>query len=357
MGPYLLLAAYTALLWLVHYRRFLNRRGFLVAALVPAFALLAFRGTSVGEDTLMYLQMASVARDMGWGDLLHIGSSVVWNMNQYGYGSSVNVGYLLLCKIIITVFGNVEAVQVFCAAVTCGLVGRFIYRNVDNVGMAYWIFLCGGLFMFAFNGMRQMLALAIAAQSYEPLKSKRPCLALGLVVLASALHTSALIFLGIFALYVITDNQKVLKPALVACLLIPLSMPLIESITKLISAQYASYFQNNYWDASVGGIALIWLLIFASLLIVCRKSKTHEERFVALISGVYLSLVLSSMSVSILERVALYPQIFLMLLFPHCREAVDNNNRWWFTMLVVLSNLFLFVSYAVSPTRTYVSLF
>lgn len=194
MWPYLILAGYTALLWLLLYRGYLSRKGFLIAALFPAAILLGLRGSSVGEDTYMYLRMAVVARGMGWNELSHLGSSIIWNMNQYGYGSSVNVGYLILCKAIISLFGNPEAVQVVCALVTCWLFGRFIYRNIENVRMAYWIFLCGGLYMFAFNGMRQMLALAIVVQGYDSLRSGRMCQTLLFIGLASVIHTSALVF-------------------------------------------------------------------------------------------------------------------------------------------------------------------
>lgn len=357
MLPYLILAGYTALLWLLQYRGYLSRKGFLIAALIPAAILLGLRDSSVGEDAYMYLRMAVVAKGMGWSELSRLGSSVIWNMDQYGYGSSVNVGYLILCKAIISVFAKPEAVQVFCAFATCWLFGRFIYRNIENVGMAYWIFLCGGLYMFAFNGMRQMLALAIAVQGYDCLRSRRVCLTLASIALASVIHTSALVFIAIFGLHVLTKSEKSLKPVLIACLLLPFSMPLLEAITKLISAQYASYFQNNYWNASVGGVAILWVVIFGCLIHLCRRTQTHDGRFITATSGVYLSLAVSSLSISILERVALYPQVFILFLFPYCLEKVNEKNRWWFSSLVIMIFLLLFISYATSPTRAYVPFF
>lgn len=353
MWPYLLLAAFTVLLWLIHYCGFLGRKGFLVLAFVPACALLALRGPNVGEDTCMYLQMATVADGMTWEGLSHVGSSIIWNMDQYGYGSSVNVGFLVLCKAVMAVSGSGEAVQVFCAIVTCALVGRFIYKNTDNVGLAYWVFLCGGIFMFAFNGMRQMLALAVAAQSYESLKNQRVCLAVIWVVLASLLHTSALVFVVFLIMYVATNSEKVLKPALLACLLLPLMMPALQFVTKMISNQYASYFQNNYWQASVGGIVFIWILTLSSLLAVCCKDKSHDGRFAALMAGIYLSLSVMSLQVSIFERVALYPQIFLLILFPLCLKTISEKNRWWYGAVAVSLLFFLYVSYAANPARVY----
>lgn len=357
MWPYLILAGYTALLWLLLYRGYLSRKGFLIAALFPAAILLGLRDSSVGEDTYMYLRMAVVTKGMGWNELSHLGSSIIWNMDQYGYGSSVNVGYLILCKAIISVFGNPEAVQVVCALVTCWLFGRFIYRNIENVGMAYWIFLCGGLYMFAFNGMRQMLALAIVVQGYDSLRSGRIWQTLLFIALASVIHTSALVFIAIYGLYILTASEKTLMPALIACLLLPLSMPLLMAITKLISLQYASYFQTNYWNASVGGVAILWLFIFGSLIYLCRRTQTHIGRFITVTSGTYLSLVFSSLSVSILERVALYPQVFILFLFPYCLEIVNEKNRWWYTSLVVLVFFLMFISYAASPTREYIPFF
>ena len=211
--------------------------------------------------------------------------------------------------------------------------------------------------MFAFNGMRQMLALAIVVQGYDSLRSGRIWQTLLFIALASVIHTSALVFIAIYGLYILTASEKTLMPALIACLLLPLSMPLLMAITKLISSQYASYFQTNYWNASVGGVAILWLFIFGSLIYLCRRTQTHIGRFITVASGTYLSLVFSSLSVSILERVALYPQVFILFLFPYCLEIVNEKNRWWYTSLVVMVFFLMFISYAASPTREYIPFF
>lgn len=209
--------------------------------------------------------------------------------------------------------------------------------------------------MFAFNGMRQMLALAFVVQSYESLKKKRVVQTVIWVALASTIHTSALVFVALLILHLVMKSEAALKPSLIACLLLPSLMPLFQILTNLVSDQYASYFINNYWNASVGGIVLIWMLAFASLIVVCRKDKSHSGRLISSAVGVYLSLSVASLSVSILERVALYAQVFLLLLFPRCLETVNEKNQWWYIAVVVLLLLLLYVSYATSPARVYVT--
>lgn len=270
MIPYLLLAAYVLFCWLLHCRGVLGRGPFLVAFLVPAWALLAFRGSSVGEDTAMYLQMARVVDGLPWKDVLIPWGSIIWNMNEWGYGSTVDLGFLALCKLVMGVAGDPQWVIAVCSAIICAGFGRFLYHCDEDVAQSMWCFLCGGLYMFAFSGMSQMVALAVAVQCLHLMHLGHWFRAVAFVLVALLFHVSAL------ALLVAVVAARLLRlrrayAVLIGCsIAFPLLIGMAEPLVAAISPQYASYFQNNYWDAQIGGVVLWWAVIAVCCFVVNR---------------------------------------------------------------------------------------
>lgn len=335
MIPYVVLAAAIACLWIVQGRQLMSRRLFIGTSFFLMFLFLALRGPSVGEDTRMYLSMAYVARDMPWDDLANISADIIWLPDEHGYGPKVDVGYLLLNKIIMLAFNNPQAVLVFCSAVICVGFARFIYKNELNVGQATWVFLCGGLYMFAFNGMRQMLAIAIAIQSYEHMRRGEWLRAILWVFGGWFFHTSALLFAGVLAIYWLLRGKKSFILGVIVCCAVPAIMPLLEPIVRIVSPQYASYLQANIWEASVNGVMAVWIFLLVSIVFVCvRGNREQNTRFILLMAFLYLSLMVSSLFYSMFERIALYAQVFVPLFFciaqrtveEHCANALQHAN-------------------------------
>ena len=326
MLPYLVLAGAVACLWLLLKREQISRFLFVGTAFLFMFFFLAFRAASVGEDTQMYLDVACVARDMPWTNLSNIAADIIWQYDDFGYGSSIDVGYLILNKIIMLGFNCPQAVVIFCSAVICAGFARFIYRNERDVAQATWIFLCGGLYMFAFNGMRQMLAMAIAIQFYECARKGRWIQATLWILGGWFFHTSAIIFLVFLVLFRLVKNEKIYRGICILCCAIPIMLPFAEPLVALVSEQYAKYFSNNIWEISVNGVMLIWLLLLASLIVTfVRGKKSNELHFLTLVALSYLALMLASLSLSVFERLSLYSQAFLPLFFAQAKLTLE---RW-----------------------------
>ena len=238
MIPYLFLAAWALLCWLLNYRGFLGRGAFLGAVLVPCWALLALRGASVGEDTSMYLQMARVADGLSWRDVLVPWGSVIWNMNEWGYGSTVDLGYLALCKLVMAIFDDPQWVLAVCSAVICVGFGRFLYHCDKDVAQSFSCFLCGGLYMFAFNGMRQMVAMSIGIQCVYSMRRDHFGRAVLFVAVASLVHKSSLVFLFVILVYwLVRRKQTAYATILILTAALPLFVGVLEPLVAYISPQ------------------------------------------------------------------------------------------------------------------------
>lgn len=358
MAPYVLLALYTLLFIYLYQHQIMGRKAFLVFVLVPAALLLGFRGSSVGEDTAMYLRMANVSSLMPWRSLSPIGSSIIWEPNQWGYGSSVDPGFLLYCKVIMTVFNDPQAVLCITAALTCLLIGVFIERNAKNVGQAYWFFLCGGLYMFAFNGMRQMFALAIAVNYYQLARRGKWGWAIMVILVASLLHRSALVVFAFLGLQLIMRLRHTYTVSIVVACLLPAIVQIAFPLVQRISGQYASYYSTNFWSASFGGVTLVWILIICCGIILGHRRRDDEAHgFLSVCDISYVMLELTAASISIIERVALYPLALVCISYDCTVRCVSAKNRWWVSLGGGLLLLALYLSYAASPAREYILCF
>lgn len=358
MIPYILLALYTLLMWYFLRHRVFGRKCFLALCLIPAALLLGLRGGSVGEDTAMYLHMAEVSQMLPWQRLNPLGSALIWNADAYGYGSSVDPGWLLYCKAIMTVFDNPQAVLLITSILTCALIGIFLERNTEDVGPAYWFFLCGGLYMFAFNGVRQMLALAIAANFYQLARKNRWVWAAIIILLASLIHRSALVMLAYMAMMLIMRFKRAYGISVVVAILLPPIVQIAFPLVQRISGQYASYYAVNYWNASYGGVVLVWAVIVACAIVLGRNRRSaKQDGFLSFCALSYVSLEFTASAISIIERVALYPLALVCLSYPEAIKYVRAKNHWWFSLITCLILFALYASYSLSPARSYVLCF
>ena len=354
MVPYISLSLFVLFCWFLYCRGILNSKGYRVAVFIPSALLLALRSSNVGEDTAMYLQMANASAFLPWKSLSPFGSAIMWNANALGFGSSVDPGFLLLLKILMCLFGSAEMAIGFCAILTCLLFAVFLYHNSDNIPQAFWGFMCGGLYMFAFNGVRQMLALSIACNFYQSAKKEQWLRSILLIVLGSCFHRSAIALFGIFAALYLLKFKRFYPIAMISAALMPLLVNIAFPLVRLISPQFASYYAVNYWSAQTGGILLIWLLVlFCSLLLLFKRNDEVSHRFFSFCDAAYLGLSVASLRISIIERVALYAMPFVCLSLEKVLALFPEKSRWIIALFVNGLLFALFVSYAMSPTRCY----
>lgn len=357
MIPYVFLALFTLVCWYLLKREHIHKITFLIAVFTPAFLMLALRGSGVGEDTAMYLHMAEKAELMTWRSLVPFGNPIIWNPDVSGSGPSVDPGYLLLLKSVMVLTGSPQFALAFCAALTCFCFALFIFNNSDDVAQSYWAFLCGGLFMFAFNGVRQLLAIGIAINFYQLARKGHYFQALLLILLGSSLHRSALAVLLLMAADYLLKYEKAYPAVLIVPLLTPVLVNAAYPLVCMISAQFASYYKMNYWSSSVGGITLIWALMLMCAYVLYKKESSREAELLSFCNVSYVSLAVTALRMSIFERVALYLLPFVCLSFERAVKMIPGKAGILFSLLINGLLLALFISYAASPARTYALFF
>lgn len=332
-----------------------NRKYFLTCSFITLSLFLGLRAPSVGEDTLHFVNIFNLSKTFSWGEILSGITETVY-ATQWGVDRKIENGYMLLNKVV-SVFTTNEQWMIFIvAALTCGLFGRFIYKNTKHVFFATQIFICESLYMNSFNLMRQMLALAIALTSYELLKEEKYKKSLAIFVIAFLFHKSAIVLLVLIPLFWIKKEQRALKYVAIGGVIINTFIPVISQVVSSMIPRYSAYFNINYWKVTINGTLILWIIEVVICLYIYRKGIKGKEVFVPVACTIlYLSLEIIGLEISSFTRVALCFRSFLILLFPCVIDYLPRKRiiRQCYVAGVISLLTVAFFSYASSDARIY----
>lgn len=334
-----------------------SRRIFLFLSFATMSFVLGLRGNKVGEDTEHYLNVFKHAANVRWGDMLHsTGMRTGYFTDQFGYTDTIENGFLALAKIVHLFTSNGHVFLFIVAMVTCALFAKFIYNNCEKVIFPTYIFLCESMFMLAFNGARQILAASIAIQAYTFLRHRKWKKAMVVILMAALIHNVALVCFALFPIMLIRSRKeyKSFKYAIVATVISPFVVLLVQSAIVNLFPRYTSYFVSNFWTNSLGGITILWfiefILIFVAYVKIFKAEKSFSTSCLVLI---YLACELMGLRITMFSRVGWFFRPYLMIFFPSC--SIYFTKKTWRIVqggLLVLMFL-LYLSYAGTPSRQY----
>lgn len=360
MTVYILLLLFVLacdLLLYKHQKNNQRKKLFLFLTFFAMTLILGLRGESVGEDTRHFLVMYKQAKTISWKTIFQSrGFRTVWYVDQYGFHDTVENGWLILCKFVHLFTDNGQVFLFIVAALTCGIFAKFIYDNSTDVFYSTLIFLCESMFMFAFNGARQMLAVALTLPAYTALKHKKIKTAIIWVIVAALIHNTALVAFIIFP-FVLTKRKNdfsKFKYAIVLAVASPFIIMALQKVIIAIFPRYSKYFTLNYWTNSIGGSSILWIIELILILIMYWKKFSNDHSFeLACIILLYLSCELMGLRVTMFSRVGYYFRAFLLLFFPCSNCYFSKNSRRVIECVISVLLIALYFSYARTPWRLY----
>lgn len=333
--------------------RYINKRTFIICSFFIMAIILGLRGNSVGEDTKHFLSVFRYAQNISWKTALTSGTDVIYN-TVYNVDLSIEVGYLVLNKIIASFTDNGQWLLILCAIATCSLVGKFIYDNTENVFMATYIFMCESLYMNSFNLMRQLLAMSIGIQAYTYLKRNNYKKAIMCIFLAFLFHKSSIVLLILIPLFWVKNNNKAIKYIVIIGISINFMIPLLYQMLSIFLPRYSNYLKVNHWGVSVNGKLLLWLIEIAICIFIWSRKIKDKETFVIIsCTIIYLALEFMGLNISMFQRIALFFSVFLMFLFPKFSRYFSRNSKVLYKLALLFILTISFISYAGSTTRIY----
>lgn len=235
-----------------------------IAYLVVTMGLLAFlamfKSQKVGNDTDTYIRL--------FNSMLS-GSDIQRYTNRY------EVGFLYLNRILCNISNNYQILFIFAGAYIYFAYGRLIYKHSSMVWLSVFLFFTMRNFDLSLSGIRQMMALATVALSYEYIIKKKPLKFVLTVILAISFHTAAVVFLIAYPLSKVKLTKKLVFGILLSSIIAYATfMPLLKFGLSLFP-RYSYYLNGSYLDGQAR-IATIAALLVDVLILIISEACNHK---------------------------------------------------------------------------------
>lgn len=306
-----------------------NKKIFLLIIGSIMVCLLAFRGINVGSDTITYYNI------FNWTSSINF-----FDTNQ----STIEVGYLLLNKIVYAINGNFTLLLFIIALLTILGVFQFIENFSSNVLMSVLIFTGFTYYFMAFNITRQFLAIGLDLIASTYLIKGKKWISLLFIFFAGSIHNAGFLYLILWILVNIKFNKKMYFVFLSGILI--LSIPLTFFL--------GSYMNNNeryniIVDTSNTGKGLFGILFAITLLFLLMaliinfnfKNSNLLDRFIIYSFTLIVIINLLGIYFSYLGRLRYSFEIIIIIIIPYLLKEYKLEKYYLvFNTLVFIFGLF-----------------
>lgn len=310
------------------------------------FVLMGFKDSSIGNDTLNYIELFDRLKNM---------PSLIDSKSRF------EVGYQLYNKFISLFFDNYQILFVVTAAICIGCVVYGIKKNSKNWMYSLFLLIGFRFYYFFLSGLRQSIAVSIIFVAYVFLKKKKILPYILLIILATLFHFSAFIFIFAWPLLEMKVSSKdVLKILFGIGIIYIFFTPIFSWVLSVLPAYYSGYLlteatSTNNITNYLGFVIPVVFLVFAYTINYVKYSrnvntlkieKYHVKEsdlqngypdlqilFMLIASG----LSLLATKASILDRMVMYYWIFSICTIPNMIFSIkDKRNRLlWFLLISI----------------------
>ena len=236
------------------------RWAYILISLLPLFAVVGFRHSSLGSDTATYLRNFNEVASTPWSELFN--------------NTRLESGYLVFVKLWTYVIKDARIYQVICAFIYMAAMFTFAIQHKKSPFLFIYFFATLGLYTFMFTGTRQCLAMSICLFSYVFIRKRKIIPFILLLVLAYFFHKSSILFL---VTYFIHNRKITWYNILIYGGISYLSIYYIENIQQFFND--ALDYDYEIEPTGSGGIflALILGLTVMSYVVMAMYNKLSKE--------------------------------------------------------------------------------
>jgi hypothetical protein len=270
------------------------------------------RNVAVGADTYAYYESFEELKRISWSSIYE---SI---LDYYKFGIGKDVGFIVLEKIVQYFTGEYQLFLMLIAVLFFTALGNFIYKNTKRLNDAILAFVIYSVLFYAFfsiTGHRQTIATAATLYSFELIKKKKLIAFVIMILIASTIHKSALLFLPFYFIAQIRNAKYFFRIVLLLFPLIMINRNAISSYVKMLAGyeEYGVYEQAGTFTftAIFLLISLVALLRAKTILKFNPKALYYYNAFAVALLFIPLTWVNPSAM-----RVVQYFSIFMLLIIP-----------------------------------------
>ncbi len=329
---YLFCFALLAILGIILEHYFECKKTYIFICFAILSCIVGFRGLSIGNDTESY----------------HI---IINNALQYDnfWDNSTRIedGFIYLVRLIGLFNTNSQFIIFVIGMLTILLFIISIYKRSKNMTFSILLLFVFGLFFDSMNITRQIMAGAILLLGLNFVKDKKFVKFAMVVLMASFIHKTAIVFMFIYFLNYIKFTKKTSIIFLAFCSFIIILFSFILKLFIIVFPGYSGYLDSSYFNGSgllgilkviiVYGVVLVMLIRthlieFNENEITCLDHSLSDDYIVndygkitILSLFTILFLLAIGMHANIADRLAKYFQIVLLIGLPNVFSLIEDK--------------------------------
>lgn len=254
-----------------------NRKYFIGSSFFLVTLLAALRKYTVGIDLeVHYADRFSTIAHLPWNQL-----------TTYQKAHTYDFGFIVFDKVLGLISDNPQIFIVVTSIIIYGLVARYIYRHSDNVVLETFMFITSFTMMMYMNIIAQALAIAIILFGLDFLADKKYVKYVFCVLIATTIHTSAIVCIVFIPLLNLPNNKKYIIEYITAVGIGSLFLDKIVTVLiRTVFSEFAPYFEaGSYHGAGINvsanslfQISMHALALIIAFLFLYKNGKVDESR-------------------------------------------------------------------------------
>ena len=300
------------------------------------------RNVAVGADTFQYYRLFEEVKITSWQSIY--GS--IFEYYQLGIGK--DPGYLVFQKLIQLITNEYQVFLFIVAILFFVALGNFIYKNTTRLNDAIIAFVIYSVLFYSFfsiTGIRQTIATAATLFGYELIKRKKLIPFLIVIILASTIHKSVLIFIPFYFITRIKNPKYLYRIVLV---LFPLFMIFKNNMGNYLKVLGGYEEYDQFKDAGTYTFTAMFLLI--SIVALWRikmiiKNNQNAQHYYNAFALALLFIPLTWINPNAM-RIVQYFSIFMLLFIPeiiHSFAFISIKIRRDITRFTIILLIVLFL--------------
>ncbi|WP_164667383.1 EpsG family protein [Virgibacillus doumboii] len=245
----------------------------------------------------------------------------IYEQNEFTWEfivSQKDIGFGILQRVLKSHISEDPQIMIFTAALITNVLILFVFYNYSRmIELSVYVYITGGLFLVSMNGIRQVLAAAIAFTAIKYLVEGKFLKYALIIIMASFFHQSALILLPMFFLVKFKAWSKATLALIILSVLIVFGFEQFSSLlfSALEDTQYGHYQSFEEGGANFLRVAVMGAPLFIAYLGRERlKEIMPNSDYIVNMSLMGLIFMIIATQNWIFARVSIYFELYQLIL-------------------------------------------
>lgn len=304
------------------------KKGFVFLSFILLVITSGFRELDLGNDTQVYCNFFDRVKNI--------------NISILSIKTSFEIGFVLFTYLL----SRIATTRIFIlciSTITLFFIIKSIYDNSNNIYMSIFLFLGLRFFFESMNVLREFIAIALIMYGFKYVRKKCFFKYFMVVICAVLFHFSAIIAIAIYPIYNMKKGKKTKIILGIATIAITVLIePLCDTLIKFIP-KYSIYISRiNSFEIYNILKTLFYFLIY--YIVMLERKKQHSEELEKFGNLIFLMLCINLLSVkmNIIERVAHYINILIVIVIPNVISGMSNKKKRITVKIIVYLMVFIY---------------